>query len=89
VSTVPTGTYDGGHGKAQAAICRKGIAAELSGSDEIEVWGRGNRTCTFKYIHDCITGWRQRTASQSDWWRENQGAPTTFPLPKEVRGPHQ
>jgi hypothetical protein len=63
MSTVPTGTYDGGRGKALAAICCKGIAAELSGSDQIEVWGRGNRTCTFKYIHDCITGSRQRTIS--------------------------
>jgi GDP-D-mannose 3', 5'-epimerase len=54
----PHGTYDGGREKAPAAICRKVIAAKLSGSDEIEIWGDGNQTRSFMYIDDCITGTR-------------------------------
>src|SRR4029079_15435320 len=38
----PYGTYDGGREKAPAAICRKVIAAKLSGSNEIEIWGDGH-----------------------------------------------
>jgi GDP-D-mannose 3', 5'-epimerase len=52
----PHGTYDGGREKAPAAICRKVIAAKLSGGDEIEIWGDGNQTRSFMYIDDCITG---------------------------------
>src|SRR5439155_8865257 len=54
----PHGTYDGGREKAPAAICRKVIAAKLSGSDEFEVWGDGHQTRSFMYIDDCITGTR-------------------------------
>lgn len=54
----PCGTYDGGREKAPAAICRKVIAAKLSGSGEIEIWGDGNQTRSFMYIDDCITGTR-------------------------------
>ena len=52
----PFGTWDGGREKAPAAICRKVIEAELSGSYEIEVWGDGEQTRSFMYIDDCITG---------------------------------
>ena len=52
----PSGTYDGGREKAPAAICRKVIAAKLSGSGEIEVWGDGRQTRSFMYIDDCIDG---------------------------------
>src|SRR5437870_7445525 len=54
----PHGTYDGGREKAPAAICRKVIAAKLSGSNEIEIWGDGKQTRSFMYIDDCITGTR-------------------------------
>ena len=54
----PAGTYDGGREKAPAAICRKVIAAKLSGVDEIEIWGDGNQTRSFMYISDCIIGTR-------------------------------
>jgi GDP-D-mannose 3',5'-epimerase len=54
----PHGTYDGGREKAPAAICRKVIAAKLSGSDEIEIWGDGKQTRSFMYIDDCITGFK-------------------------------
>src|SRR6202040_2973485 len=60
----PHGTYDGGREKAPAAICRKVIAAKLSGSDEIEVWGDGNQTRSFMYIDDCITGTRMTFDSE-------------------------
>jgi GDP-D-mannose 3', 5'-epimerase len=52
----PHGTYDGGREKAPAAICRKVIEAQLSGSSEIEVWGDGEQTRSFTYIDDCLEG---------------------------------
>src|ERR1041385_4982938 len=52
----PHGTYDGGREKAPAAICRKVIAAKLSGKDEIEVWGDGKQTRSFMWIDDCVKG---------------------------------
>jgi GDP-D-mannose 3', 5'-epimerase len=52
----PNGTYDGGREKAPAAICRKVIAAKLSGSHEIEIWGDGEQTRSFMYIDDCTEG---------------------------------
>ena len=54
----PHGTYDGGREKAPAAICRKVIAATLSGSADIEVWGDGTQTRSFTYIDDCLEGTR-------------------------------
>src|SRR5439155_5685539 len=50
------GTYDGGREKAPAAICRKVIAAKLSGKPEIEIWGNGDQTRSFMYIDDCLKG---------------------------------
>src|SRR5881394_1481578 len=52
----PDGTYDGGREKAPAAMCRKVIAAKLSGQHEIEIWGDGEQTRSFMYIDDCIEG---------------------------------
>jgi GDP-D-mannose 3',5'-epimerase len=52
----PEGTYDGGREKAPAAICRKVIAAKLSGKHEIEIWGDGEQTRSFMYIDDCTDG---------------------------------
>ncbi len=52
----PLGTYDGGREKAPAAICRKVIAAKLSGNLEIEIWGDGEQTRSFMYIDDCLIG---------------------------------
>ena len=52
----PWGTWDGGREKAPAAICRKVIDAQLSGSGEIEIWGDGNQTRSFTYIDDCVDG---------------------------------
>ena len=52
----PRGTYDGGREKAPAAICRKVIAAKLSGSDEIEICGDGKQTRSFMWIDDCVKG---------------------------------
>ena len=52
----PNGTYNGGREKAPAAICRKVIAAQLSGSKEIEIWGDGEQTRSFMYIDDCVSG---------------------------------
>src|SRR5204863_5011821 len=49
-------TYDGGREKAPAAICRKVIAAKLSGRDEIEIWGDGQQTRSFMFIDDCLKG---------------------------------
>jgi GDP-D-mannose 3',5'-epimerase len=52
----PYGTYDGGREKAPAAVCRKVIQAQLSGSGEIEIWGDGEQTRSFTYIDDCVAG---------------------------------
>ena len=52
----PVGTYDGGREKAPSAICRKVIAAKLSGNHEIEIWGDGRQTRSFMYIDDCVHG---------------------------------
>ena len=52
----PHGTYDGGREKAPSAICRKVIAAKLSGNHEIEIWGDGRQTRSFMYIDDCVHG---------------------------------
>jgi nucleoside-diphosphate-sugar epimerase len=52
----PHGTYDGGREKAPAAVCRKVIAAKLSGKHEIEIWGTGDQTRSFMYVTDCVYG---------------------------------
>jgi nucleoside-diphosphate-sugar epimerase len=52
----PHGTWDGGREKAPAAICRKVIAAKLSGRHAIEIWGDGTQTRSFMYIDDCLRG---------------------------------
>jgi GDP-D-mannose 3', 5'-epimerase len=52
----PFGTYDGGREKAPAAVCRKVIQAQLSGSGAIEIWGDGQQTRSFTYIDDCVRG---------------------------------
>jgi nucleoside-diphosphate-sugar epimerase len=52
----PFGTWDGGREKAPAAVCRKVIAAKLSGNHSIEIWGDGEQTRSFMYIDDCLKG---------------------------------
>ena len=59
----PNGTYDGGREKAPAAVCRKVIAAKLSGKHEIEIWGDGHQTRSFMYIDDCLKGTQMLTRS--------------------------
>ena len=54
----PHGTWEGGREKAPAAICRKVIAAKVSGKHEIPIWGDGNQTRSFMYIDDCVKGTR-------------------------------
>jgi GDP-D-mannose 3',5'-epimerase len=52
----PHGTWEGGREKAPAAICRKVIAAVVSGNHDIEIWGDGTQTRSFQYIDDCVKG---------------------------------
>ncbi len=59
----PNGTYDGGREKAPAAVCRKVIAAKLSGKHDIEIWGDGHQTRSFMYIDDCVHGTQMLTNS--------------------------
>jgi nucleoside-diphosphate-sugar epimerase len=54
----PNGTFAGGREKAPAAICRKVIEAQLSGSGEIEIWGDGEQRRSFMYVDDCLEGTR-------------------------------
>jgi nucleoside-diphosphate-sugar epimerase len=62
----PYGTYDGGREKAPAAICRKVIQAQLSGTGTIEIWGDGEQTRSFTYIDDCLEGTLRLMTSQVD-----------------------
>ena len=64
----PFGTWDGGREKAPAAICRKVIAAKMSGQHEIEIWGDGQQTRSFQYIADCLKGIYMIT--ESDAWHD-------------------
>lgn len=59
----PYSAYAGGREKAPAAICRKVIAALLSGTPEIEIWGDGEQTRSFMYIDDCVYGSQALMAS--------------------------
>ena len=59
----PFGTYAGGREKAPAAICRKVIAAQMSGTMAIEIWGDGEQTRSFTYADDCIEGTLRLMAS--------------------------
>lgn len=52
----PFGTWEGGREKAPAAICRKVIEAQESGTGAIEIWGDGTQTRSFMYIDDCLEG---------------------------------
>jgi nucleoside-diphosphate-sugar epimerase len=52
----PHGTWDGGREKAPAAVCRKVIAAQLAGTNTIEIWGDGEQTRSFTFIDDSIDG---------------------------------
>lgn len=52
----PLGTWEGGREKAPAALCRKVIEAQNSGSNSISIWGDGTCARSFMYIDDCVTG---------------------------------
>jgi len=52
----PHGTWFGGREKAPAAICRKVIEAQDTGSGTIEIWGDGSKTRSFCFIEDCVLG---------------------------------
>ncbi len=52
----PHGTWQGGREKAPAAICRKVIAATLSGDHVIPIWGDGLQTRSFMFVDDCVQG---------------------------------
>ncbi len=52
----PHGTWDGGREKAPAAMCRKIIEAQHTGSGVLEIWGDGEQTRSFAYIDDCVHG---------------------------------
>ena len=52
----PYGAWRGGREKAPAAICRKVIEAKRSGTREINIWGDGEQTRSFMFVHDCVQG---------------------------------
>jgi nucleoside-diphosphate-sugar epimerase len=62
----PFGTWDGGREKAPAAICRKVVAAVVSGDHHIEIWGDGRQRRSFMCIDDCIEGIQRIMASDVD-----------------------
>lgn len=50
----PRGSWNNGKEKAPAALCRKVAMCEDKGT--VEVWGPGNQTRSFLFIHECIDG---------------------------------
>jgi nucleoside-diphosphate-sugar epimerase len=50
------GAWEGGREKAPAALCRKVVAAKVTGKHEIEIWGDGSQTRSFTYVDDAIHG---------------------------------
>jgi len=60
----PQGTWVGGREKAPAAICRKVIEAQITGSNAIEIWGDGQQTRSFMWIDDCLQGIQAITESE-------------------------
>ena len=52
----PNGTWDGGREKAPAALSRKVIEVQDTGSHDITIWSDGNQTRSFMYIDDCVKG---------------------------------
>jgi nucleoside-diphosphate-sugar epimerase len=60
----PQGTWVGGREKAPAAICRKVIEAQITGSNAIEIWGDGQQTRSFMWIDDCLKGIQAITESE-------------------------
>ena len=52
----PYGTWFGGREKAPAAICRKVLEAQDTGSGAIDIWGDGAQTRSFCFIEDCVLG---------------------------------
>jgi nucleoside-diphosphate-sugar epimerase len=59
----PNGSWIGGREKAPAALCRKIAQCAVTGSDQIEVWGDGEQTRSFMFVHDCVEGTRRLMAS--------------------------
>lgn len=55
------GTWTGGKEKVFAALCRKIAEAEDGG--HITIWGDGEQTRTFLYVHDCVDAIVRLTAS--------------------------
>ncbi|HXJ76063.1 MAG TPA: NAD-dependent dehydratase, partial [Candidatus Dormibacteraeota bacterium] len=49
---------------APAAICRKVIEAQITGSNAIEIWGDGQQTRSFMWIDDCLKGIEAITESE-------------------------
>ena len=52
----PNGTWDGGREKAPAALSRKVVENQATGSHDITIWGDGSQTRSFMYIDDCVKG---------------------------------
>jgi nucleoside-diphosphate-sugar epimerase len=50
----PEGSWNDCREKAPAAVCRK-IAMASNGA-EIEIWGDGRQTRSFRYVDECIEG---------------------------------
>ena len=52
----PNGTWTGGREKAPAAVCRKIATAVITGKHELDIWGDGEQTRSFRYSDDCVLG---------------------------------
>jgi nucleoside-diphosphate-sugar epimerase len=56
------GTWEGGREKAPAAMCRK--VAETEEGGEIVMWGDGEQTRSFLYVHECLEAVERLMASE-------------------------
>lgn len=63
----PYGSWNDGREKVPAALCRKiAYASFLDRPAEIEIWGDGEQTRSFMYVHDCVNAIMLLMASDYD-----------------------
>jgi GDP-D-mannose 3', 5'-epimerase len=73
----PGDVRPGGREHVIEALCKKVIAAKLSGIHEISIWGDGSQTRSFLHVRDCVEG-IYRIASSGVSGPLNLSSPESF-----------